>query len=380
MKFSTQHKPFVDTLRLYAVKWHYGLLNGFLKLAARVLFEPINNPQRILVIRKGNLGDLICSLPAFKSIRHRFPDAKLVLLTTHGGNSSLGFKQVFNNHVFDDIIETTEFRSSTLFKEIKEGAFDTVLELPQDVDTSYTQLRNLVYFRFAGITQGAGWTISNTLLFRHTQLKYILFENEQNRLNTILNEAGIVALAENDIIDVTEASKSRVMELLKTKGSTNKQKNIAIASGAKLDRKKWPLAYYKEVMNWLISKGYQIVLIGDKKDAADWGEVEHDQVLNCCGKLSVEESAAMFAQCRLTICNDSGPMHLSYASGTPVIALFSARNYLNKWFPPANAQHKVFIHTDVPCAICRDRNCGSNICMQRILPAEIIQHLNQYLN
>ncbi len=356
------------------------MLNGFLKLVARVLFDPIKNPKRILVIRKGNLGDLICSLPAFKSIRQQFPDARVVLLTTHGGNSSLGFKQVFNNHVFDDIIETTEFRSSTLFKEIKGGAFDAVLELPQDVDTCYTQLRNLVYFRFAGITQGAGWTISNTLLFRHTQLKYILFENEQNRLKAILKEAGIVALAGNDMVEVTEAAKNRVKELLDAKGFSNKQKNIAIASGAKLDRKKWPLDYYKEVMNWLISKGYHIVLIGDKRDADDWGEVKHDQVLNSCGELSVEESAAMFAQCRLTICNDSGPMHLSYASGTPVVALFSARNYLDKWFPPANSQHKVFIHTDVPCAICRHRSCESNICLQRILPSEMIQYLNQHLH
>jgi heptosyltransferase-3 len=44
---------------------------------------------------------------------------------------------------------------------------------------------------------------------------------------------------------------------------------------------------------------------------------------------------------RSTISNDTGPMHLSYAVGTPVIALFSSRDFPGIWYPPQDGYNVV---------------------------------------
>jgi heptosyltransferase-2 len=45
-------------------------------------------------------------------------------------------------------------------------------------------------------------------------------------------------------------------------------------------------------------------------------------VLNACGALSLRESAALIGRARVLVTNDSAPLHLAQAMGTPTVALF----------------------------------------------------------
>ena len=78
-------------------------------------------------------------------------------------------------------------------------------------------------------------------------------------------------------------------------------------------------------------------------------------VLNLCGKLTPRESAAVFARARAFLGHDSGPMHLADAAGTPVVAVFSARNPPRRWFPHGR-NHRVIYHK-VNCFGCGMQEC-----------------------
>lgn len=58
--------------------------------------------------------------------------------------------------------------------------------------------------------------------------------------------------------------------------------------------------------------------------------------MNLIGRLSLKELAACLRRTRVVITNDSGPMHLAAAVGTPVVALFGtedAGSHPRRWGP-----------------------------------------------
>jgi len=72
-------------------------------------------------------------------------------------------------------------------------------------------------------------------------------------------------------------------------------------------------------------------------------------------------------------------MHLSYAVGTMVIALFSSRDLPGKWYPSGKNNH-VFRASNIHCEACFSETCNNNICMQAIQPSEVISCAEQLLN
>jgi ADP-heptose:LPS heptosyltransferase len=92
--------------------------------------------------------------------------------------------------------------------------------------------------------------------------------------------------------------------------------------------------------------------------AEGWREHGGGAVVNLCGVLTPRESAAAIARARLFVGHDSGPMHLAAAVGTPVVAIFAARNIPRQWFPYGR-QHRVVYHR-VECW-----GCGLETCVEQ---------------
>jgi ADP-heptose:LPS heptosyltransferase len=80
--------------------------------------------------------------------------------------------------------------------------------------------------------------------------------------------------------------------------------------------------------------------------------------LNLAGRLSVAELAALLARCRLLVSNDSGPVHVAAAVGTPVIAIFgrNQRGLSPRRWRPLGEGHAV-LHKDVGCVTCLAHEC-----------------------
>ena len=102
---------------------------------------------------------------------------------------------------------------------------------------------------------------------------------------------------------------------------------VALAPGSIWGSKRWP--YYEQLAVRLASDVAVIVVGGD--DDAELGERicravkggnGRYHVVNACGKLTLRQSAALIGRARLLVTNDSAPLHLATAMGTPVVALF----------------------------------------------------------
>jgi ADP-heptose:LPS heptosyltransferase len=141
----------------------------------------------------------------------------------------------------------------------------------------------------------------------------------------------------------------------------------------------WPLASWHELARQLEKLGYDVAVIGgeQEKERGDAIIAGLKGGRNLSGEFSISESAAFLAACRIAVSHDTGAMHLAYAVGTPVVALFSPRQLSSKWYPPQ--ERGAVIQKMVECAGCFRKQCDDNICMKHITVDEVITLIERYV-
>ena len=123
--------------------------------------------------------------------------------------------------------------------------------------------------------------------------------------------------------------------------------------------KRWPDERYAELARRLVSShGADVVLVGTK-DAAPL----HDRIaalagvplLRAAGATDLVQLAALLRRAALLVTNDTGPMHLAAAVGTPVLALFGSTDPA-VCGPRGRGPLRV-LYEQVECAPCYLREC-----------------------
>lgn len=86
---------------------------------------------------------------------------------------------------------------------------------------------------------------------------------------------------------------------------------------------------------------------------------------NLAGMLSLEKLIAVIRGARITIGNDSGPVHVSAALGVPTVAVFGPTSV--EWTAPRGPSVRIVRET-ISCAPCFKRECpfGSPRCLAQI--------------
>lgn len=117
----------------------------------------------------------------------------------------------------------------------------------------------------------------------------------------------------------------RVVTLLR--GSA-KEKLIAVAPGARWHSKQWPPEFFAETLNLFYRDhhdDYSFVILGSP-DEKPLGEQLQKHLkapaVNLIGLTGIPELVEAIRRSRLLFCNDSGPMHIAAALGTPLVCMF----------------------------------------------------------
>jgi heptosyltransferase II len=96
-------------------------------------------------------------------------------------------------------------------------------------------------------------------------------------------------------------------------------------------------------------------------------------VINLVGATSLRELCAILKACRVLLTNDTGPMHVGAALGTPVVAPFgSTAPELTGPGLPGDPRHRL-LRSSAPCAPCFLRECPIDFrCMSGIEVAAVV--------
>jgi ADP-heptose:LPS heptosyltransferase len=136
---------------------------------------------------------------------------------------------------------------------------------------------------------------------------------------------------------------------------------------------------YVEVINLLVEQRGAFVVVTGANDERPLVEQIVAQVrpenrhatLAMAGTLPFPQFCALIQAADLTITNNTGPMHVSAAVKTPVIALFALTNPPEQW-GPWHVAHRQMYH-DVPCRICYSRICPyQHECLRLVSPQMVV--------
>ncbi|MEN2985308.1 MAG: HAD-IIIA family hydrolase [Thermodesulfovibrionaceae bacterium] len=116
-----------------------------------------------------------------------------------------------------------------------------------------------------------------------------------------------------------------------------------------------------------------VILVGEKGESINF---THEAVVDLTGKTSLSELISIISECDLLLCNDSGVMHIGYATGTPLVAIFGSTSP-DLTGPPKGTGRVV--KSTVNCSPCFKRSCSDIKCMKTIDVDEVWNALEDIL-
>ncbi|MEX0959733.1 MAG: lipopolysaccharide heptosyltransferase II [Burkholderiales bacterium] len=142
--------------------------------------------------------------------------------------------------------------------------------------------------------------------------------------------------------------------------------------------KRWPVEYFAGLAESLADEGYQVWLLGSRKDAAIGAQITDAGgagVRNVCGETSLDDAIVLLSAADLVVTNDSGLMHVAAALRRPTVAIYGSSS--PQFTPPLSATARV-VKLDLPCSPCFRRVCplGHFNCMMQLPPQRILQEVH----
>ena len=160
-----------------------------------------------------------------------------------------------------------------------------------------------------------------------------------------------------------------------------KEKVIAVAPGARWITKEWPPEFFAETLNLFCRDhhDYSFVILGSPSEKP-LGERLRSALkapsLNLIGLTGIAELVEAIRRSRLLLCNDSGPMHIAAALGTPLTALFGPTDPVLTG--PFSDRAEV-LTAPVDCVKCFKRECAGSGCHAAISAAAVKKSMEKML-
>jgi heptosyltransferase III len=327
--------------------------------------------ERVLIYRLGSMGDTVISLPAFHLIERAFPNADRRLLTNVPINEKAAAAAAILegsgliHGYFHYPVGTRDVKVLLgLWWKIVRWRPQMVVYLGSARGTASAK-RDAWFFRMCGIGRQIGIPLTDDMQRNRWLTERRCEEFECERLVRNIAELGDGQVYSDDAWDLrlTGAERAKADEVLAPAAG---RPVLAISLGTKVTANNWGRDKWRRLLARLgrLYPEYVLVFTGVTGDseaseyvADGWRETAGPEamIINLCGKLTPRESSACFAKARIFVGHDSGPMHLADAVGTQSVAIFSARNPPQRWFPH-RANHRVVYHK-VHCHGCGMREC-----------------------
>lgn len=346
--------------------------------------------KKILIYRIGNLGDTVCAMPAMVAVRRRFPDAWIGLLTNKEEGSNPDAEEVLNGNDFlDEIITYQPERLREIkylwdiLKRLHKLQIDLLVYLALSIYSRQRLTRDWCFFKLADCKKLVGFKLPKPIKeVTHNGITLPVYPQEVDRLMSLLIPLGVDATEIDFRLPIREKDKKAVDIIWNDYQIETKNPIVAICPGAKFPAKRWDVKHFSEVAHILKREfDTKILLIGGPSEKASGDEIikiTGDSVVNLVGKTSYMESAEVIRRCNLLVSNDCGPVHLAAAVGTPVVGIYSSRDFPGAWHPWGE-NHTVLRNDSVPCRFCFKTECETMECINGISVEQVVTACRDYL-
>ncbi len=352
-------------------------LPDFRKRVSRLTAPSVNpeptlspSPRTILALTREHIGDLVCTTPALRSLRRLYPEADIAVEVGERAACVLA-----NNPHIDEIIIRPDHQGlsgkARFVGLLRRRKFDlgVILDLSPDM---------ILYLWLGGVRRRVG--LVGKKRFSHLLTDPVAFDPMQHEM--IDNFRNVVCCLGGDVSDPrpevfpSADDIERVDLLFAEHGIQPGETLIALNPGASAPANRWLPERFGEVGDLLAQKaGARPLLLGSRGDSALAAETVRGMTSTpvvLTGQLTVLQLAETLRRCSLMITNDTGPMHLACAVGTPVVAVFgpAVPHESGPGYIPGN----IALRKVDACPNCTKYDCRENRRCMRLITAQEVAH------
>jgi len=306
------------------------------------------NGEKILVIQTAFLGDAVLTLPMIRKLKELNGNASIDVLCIPASEEIFRLSSYINEIIVIDKKggHKSFFRFLKFTRQIRAKKYDRIYSPHRSFRTSFLVLQS-------GVKETYGFSNSSLFHVYKYLIEYIPGHHEvQRNLDLIgydYSEKGWKVLPE---IRIPENAEKAAKGFIKNNNINSKF--AAIAPGSIWNTKKYPLEYYEQVIQYLISIDYKVVIIGGKEEEDIGKRLEakfNGNTISSAGHLSITESIALLKYSKILISNDSAPTHLGVCADIPVLTIYCS-TVPDFGFYPYNNRSRWLSYADLECKPC----------------------------
>lgn len=327
--------------------------------------------ENVLVIRFSSLGDVVLAGAVVEAIRAAVPGCRITVLTKRMYGPVFAFDRRIAR-----VVGIAGDESPQRIAALTGGRFDAVIDL-------HGSLRSVLVcalIRARLKTRVKKHSLSRRLM--------ILLRNRFRRrfdvLGSFLETLAPLGIERRVLPRIFPgAAALETADALLSPLRAGSRSMIGLAPGSRHPAKRWSARSWARLAEMIERRGDIPVFIGDEDDASFVGEIlgmTTAGVSSLAGSPDLAAAIGIIARLDGLVCNDSGPMHLAGALGTPFAAIFGP-THPDLGFVPGYPYGAV-LHAGLPCSPCSLHGgaacrLGDHRCMDAITPEAVLEELNR---
>lgn len=374
-------------------------------------------PERVLIRGVNWLGDAVMTTPALQRLREALPKARLTLLTQEK------LASLWQNHPsLDDLLVFSAGESPwSVARQLRAGAFQSALLLPNSPRAALEVWLAPVPQRIGYDRPWRNWLLTRPLAPRPGQVRMPKRSASEvkrlvrqsldcpraahappphrtpHQVHDYLHLAAALGANPEPLpprLEITAAEMRQAEEVFLSEWRNQARGSasgapwlfLGLNPGAEYGpAKRWPAESFAAAVR-AVSRQIGNCLWLTFGGSRDWQVCEQiarlagGNMLNLAGKTSLRQLMALLKLCRVVLTNDSGPMHVAAALGTPVVVPFGSTSpELTGPGLPGDSRHRL-LTSAAPCSPCFRRTCPIDFrCMTGISTDRVTQAILQVL-
>ncbi|MEX0880273.1 MAG: lipopolysaccharide heptosyltransferase II [Thermoanaerobaculia bacterium] len=265
-----------------------------------------------LVIAPNWIGDSVMSLPFLRALKAAHPGDRLAVYARRGPAAIYRAEGSA-----DEVLERSGLLADAAA--LRRGRFDEAWLLPNS-------FRSAIAARLSGAPRRIGYATDRRgpLLTRALAAPPSTIHQLRD-YDALLEANGVRPDLEAPRLPIPEAAAEKAREVLAGAGLSPERLVLLAPGSAAAETKRWPFGRFAGLGDRLAERRFGCAIVigpGERDLGARVSNAARAPLPVLGADLDPVELAAVLKRARLVVSNDSGPMHLAAAVGTPVVALF----------------------------------------------------------
>lgn len=196
----------------------------------------------------------------------------------------------------------------------------------------------------------------------------------------ILRAIGIEPIQSSPRLWVSDEQRLRAAQIFERNGIEATRPVAGVLPGAQNSvAKMWLSSRFAHLADLIVENlNARVAFFGGAGDSDRIEQVRRqmrEPSVTLAGQIPLEALGAALERCRVFVTNDTGPMHVASAVGTPVVAIFGSTD--PRITAPYGGPHSI-IQANVPCAPCGKRECNRDLECMKAISIDNVLHAVEY--